>query len=248
MTTPTIAIFRHAASEGPGTLADFLNAAGQHWRLIAIDAGDALPASAQDFAGLVFMGGPMSVNDDLPWIAPVLALIQEAVAHDIPVLGHCLGGQLMAKALGGCVSRNPIKEIGWGRVEVAHSACAQHWFGPHQQFMAFHWHGETFSVPAQAELILSSPHCAHQAFAWGPHLGLQCHIEMNSSMINQWCELGADEIQAARSGPQPSPAVQTAAAIVANSPTHLPALNQVAEQVYQRWLQGVQARAQKGQT
>lgn len=75
------------------------------------------------------MGGPMSVNDDLPWIDPELTLIRQAVANDIPVLGHCLGGQLISKALGGVVGKNPVKEIGWGEVSVADNPVAREWFG-----------------------------------------------------------------------------------------------------------------------
>jgi hypothetical protein len=116
-----IAIFRHAPAEGPGHFSEFLEGGNLPWRLIAIDAGDPLPASPEAFSGLVFMGGPMSVNDDLPWIPPVLELIRQAVATDIPVLGHCLGGQLIAKALGGEVGPNPVKEIGWGEVAVLDS-------------------------------------------------------------------------------------------------------------------------------
>ena len=119
-----IAIFRHVAAEGPGYLAEFLDMQQIPWRLIAIDAGDAVPHSVEAYSGLVFMGGPMSVNDALPWIAPALALIRDAVAGDIPVLGHCLGGQLISKALGGTVSRNPVKEIGWGEVTVVGNEAA----------------------------------------------------------------------------------------------------------------------------
>ncbi len=108
-----IAIFRHAASEGPGYLAEFLARRGRPHRLIRIDRHDPLPSSIAGFSALVFMGGPMSVNDDLPWIPPVLESIRRAVAADLPVLGHCLGGQLISKALGGGVTRNPVKEIGW---------------------------------------------------------------------------------------------------------------------------------------
>ncbi|MDH4233536.1 MAG: type 1 glutamine amidotransferase, partial [Gallionella sp.] len=104
-----IAIFRHFPTEGPGYLAEFLDERKIPWQLIAIDAGDAVPQSVAAYAGLVFMGGPMSVNDDLPWIPKVEALIRDAVARDIPLLGHCLGGQLISKALGGVVSRNPVK-------------------------------------------------------------------------------------------------------------------------------------------
>jgi len=90
--------------------------------LICIDEGVAVPANPAAFSGLVFMGGPMSVNDALPWVADELALIRAAVTQGIPVLGHCLGGQLMAKALGAAVTKNPQKEIGWGAVQVLDNA------------------------------------------------------------------------------------------------------------------------------
>ncbi|HYA47171.1 MAG TPA: type 1 glutamine amidotransferase, partial [Burkholderiales bacterium] len=108
-----VAIFRHSPTEGPGYFATFLDAHSVPWRLVKVDAGERVPADARAFSGLVFMGGPMSVNDDLPWIREVLGLINSAAQADIPLLGHCLGGQLMSKALGGKVTRNPVKEIGW---------------------------------------------------------------------------------------------------------------------------------------
>src|SRR3972149_1439134 len=112
-----ILVFRHAPHEGPGYLADYLDRRRLPYRLIRVDQGDPIPTSLDGISGLVFMGGPMSVNDPLPWIPPVLALIRKAVAADLPVLGHCLGGQLISKALGGAVTKNPIKEIGWLPVE-----------------------------------------------------------------------------------------------------------------------------------
>ncbi|MGW8271276.1 MAG: type 1 glutamine amidotransferase, partial [Burkholderiales bacterium] len=111
-----VAIFRHVRSEGPGYFATVLERRSIPHRLIAVDDGEPLPRSARAFAGLVFMGGPMSANDDLPWIAPSLALMQDAVRQDVPLLGHCLGAQLMAKALGGEVQPAAVKEIGWGEV------------------------------------------------------------------------------------------------------------------------------------
>ncbi len=230
-----IAIFRHAATEGPGYLAEFLDARHIPWQLIAIDAGDAVPRSAEAYSGLVFMGGPMSVNDDLPWIAPVLALIREAVAWDIPVLGHCLGGQLMSKALGGAVSRNPVKEIGWGEVAVADNDTAHAWFGGVRRFNAFHWHGETFSLPQGAAHLLSSVHCANQAWAIGKHLALQCHVEMTAEMISSWCEVGAEEILASKS----SPAVQSAAGMRRQMAEELPCLREVAARLYTHWIAGL---------
>src|SRR5690606_21403555 len=95
-----VAIFRHVASEGPGYFATYLSQAGIPWRVVAIDEGARVPDSAEDYSGLAFMGGPMSVNDDLPWIAPVLTLIRSAAEAGVPVIGHCLGGQLMARAFG----------------------------------------------------------------------------------------------------------------------------------------------------
>jgi GMP synthase-like glutamine amidotransferase len=118
-----IAIFRHAAAEGPGYLAEFLDARSLPWQLIRIDAGDPVPVDASQFSGLVFMGGPMSVNDDLPWIEPVLSLIRDAVARDIPVLGHCLGGQttMQQRAHGWVMSKAPLRFTGTAKP----SACPQ---------------------------------------------------------------------------------------------------------------------------
>ena len=188
-----VVVFRHAASEGPGYLGTFLDECGIPWRLVKIDEHEALPDSIQDFSGVVLMGGPMSVNDDLPWIAPLLNLIREAYTADIPLLGHCLGGQLISKALGATVSKNRIKEIGWGSVNVSKNPVANYWFDEIETFNSFHWHGETFSLPANAVHILSSPHCENQAYAIGKHLAFQCHIEMTAEMVQSWCEVGADE-------------------------------------------------------
>jgi GMP synthase-like glutamine amidotransferase len=230
-----IAIFRHLTIEGPGFLAGILDERNIPWQLIAIDKGDAIPESAQDFSALVFMGGPMSVNDDLPWIAQELALIRGAVSHDIPVLGHCLGGQLISKALGGIVVKNPDKEIGWGQVAVTDNDVARHWFGDMDTFDAFHWHGETFTLPQGAVHLLSSEHCENQAYAIGPHLALQCHIEMTGTMIADWCVAGEEELTASAA----SPAVQSAQIIQEQMAQKLPHLHEVAERLYTRWLAGV---------
>ena len=229
-----VAIFRHSSGEGPGYFATFLERHGVPWQLIKVDAGDALPPDADAFAGLAFMGGPMSVNDPLDWVTQECALIAAAVHQDIPTLGHCLGGQLMAKALGATVTRNPVKEIGWGKVDVADSSAARTWFGATRIFEAFHWHGETFALPSAASPILSSPYCAHQAFALGPHLAMQCHIEMTTEMIEQWCTIGAAEIAA-----NPGPAVQVAATMQAGMTAKLAALGTVADQIYSRWIAGL---------
>jgi GMP synthase-like glutamine amidotransferase len=230
-----VAIFRHAPTEGPGYFATVLDRHRVPWRVIKVDAGEAVPADARAFSGLVFMGGPMSVNDDLPWIAPVLQLIRNGVDADVPVLGHCLGGQLMSAALGGSVSRNPVKEIGWGEVMVAGTPLAQRWLGhAAQSFVAFHWHGETFTIPPGAERVLTNRYCENQAFVLGKHLGMQCHIEMTSEMIDAWCASGAREIS--RSS---SPAVQSADAIKSDLEPRLQALHRIADEVYALWIRGL---------
>ena len=230
-----VIIFRFAEAEGPGFLADFLLANNISFQLLKLDAGEALPTSVQSYSGMVLMGGPMSVNDDWPWIAPLLDLIREAIALDIPVLGHCLGGQLISKALGAVVSVNPVKEIGWGEVTVSQNETAKYWFGDMESINGFHWHGETFAVPQDAVHLLASQHCHNQAYALGRHLAFQCHIEMTVPMVEKWCEIGVDEIERAAS----SPAVQPVSQIIENLPLHCFFLNKVANRVYTQWIKGL---------
>ena len=232
-----VAIFRHAPVEGPGYFAIFLEQHGIPWRLIAIDAGESVPVAVDGFSGLCFMGGPMSVNDPLPWIELVCALIRDAVARDVPVIGHCLGGQLMSKALGGEVTRNPVREIGWGTAGGEDNGVARHWLGSFAGKLAtvFHWHGETFSIPPGATRLLASTHCANQMFASGPHLALQCHVEMTPEMIAAWCAQWGDEVlaRADRPGVQPPEVMQQ------EIPERLPAMRELSEQLYSVWIQGL---------
>lgn len=229
-----VIIFRFASIEGPGFLADFLDAQKISWQLVKVDQGEALPATVADYSGVVLMGGPMSVNDDLLWIPSVLQLIREAVTADIPVLGHCLGGQLISKALGAFVGENPVKEIGWAPLMVTRNEAAQYWLGDIETFNGFHWHGETFSLPAQAVHLLSSRYCENQAYAIGKHLALQCHIEMTPEMVQNWCEAGAEELKSAS-----SPTVQQAETMLENLPLHCFFLNKVAARIYGQWIKGL---------
>ena len=232
-----VAIFRHAPTEGPGYFAIFLEQQGIPWRLIAIDEGEPVPAAVDGFSGLCFMGGPMSVNDPLPWIEPVCALIREAAAKDMPVIGHCLGGQLMSKALGGVITRNPVKELGWGEATGEDDAIARHWLGDYAGKVGtvFHWHGETFSIPPGATRLFANQYCTNQMFALGPHLGMQCHVEMTPEMISTWCEQWAEE--AATATGQPS--VQTPGTMQAEIGERLPAMRRLSDQLYSVWIRGL---------
>jgi len=230
-----VAVFRHSPTEGPGYFATYLESRNIPWRLIAVDQGDVVPADPRLFGGLVFMGGPMSVNDDLPWIPPVLQLIRQSVAASVPVLGHCLGGQLISKALGGKVGRNPVKEIGWGEILVADNPAARLWFGPGiERFESFHWHGETFTIPPGAVRIMGNRHCQNQGFVIGNSLGMQCHVEMTEELVTSWCETGAGEI--AESG---GPAVQSPQLMQHGMREKLPALRGVASRLYDQWVKGL---------
>lgn len=229
-----VAIFRHSNTEGPGYFATFLDARRIPWMLVKVDAGEQVPADPRGFSGLAFMGGPMSVNDDLPWISKVLGLVNEAVDTDIPVLGHCLGGQLIAKALGGKVTRNAVKEIGWGAVTVEDNAQAREWFGTTREFSGFHWHGETFTIPPKAARIAASPHCENQAFALGKHLGMQCHVEMTPELIRAWCEDWEKELVA-----KAGPSVQTPQQMFERLDERVRSLNETAARVYERWIEGL---------
>jgi GMP synthase-like glutamine amidotransferase len=233
-----IVIFRFSQTEGPGYLGDFLAARGIPQTHINVDAGDAIPAGINGYAGLVLMGGPMSVNDELPWIEAVLQLVRDAVEHDVPVLGHCLGGQLISKALGGAITRNPIKEIGWGSVSKVREGVTSDWLdGLPDTFEVFQWHGETFSIPPGAQHLLTNSYCANQAYLVNDrHLGMQCHVEMTAPMIRAWCKIGANEIAEALA----SPAVQPAGTMQENMAPRLNHLNRVADLLYKRWIEGLQ--------
>src|SRR5258708_10790969 len=226
-----VAIFRMARSEGPGYFATYLERRSIPWKLVAIDEGESVPRDPRRFAGLVLMGGPMSANDDLPWIAPALELLRDAVRQDVPALGHCLGGQLMSRAFGGTVRRNPVKEIGWGEVRVADNAVARGWLGDLTSFMSFHWHGETFSIPPGATRVLENAHCTNQGFAIGIHLGMQCHVEMTQELIKTWLASGEEEMRRSAK----SPGVQRAADIERDMESRLEALQAIANRIYDRW-------------
>lgn len=234
-----VAVFRYSDTEGPGHFATFLDANRIAWRLVKLDAGEAVPASSEGFAGLGFMGGPMSANDELAWTRPVLELMREARGRGVPMIGHCLGGQMMSRALGGEVRANPVKEIGWNPVKVEDTPLARKWFGDDlREFTTFQWHGETFSIPPGGERILTGTYCANQAYVVDDrHLGLQCHVEMTPEMIASWLASGRGEIEANLE----SPAVQPAQAIRGDMPRRLPDLSANAERLYRRWITNLKA-------
>jgi GMP synthase (glutamine-hydrolysing) len=180
--------FRHVPFEGLGLLEKSLRARG-----VSIEYADgwlsgAVFPEAADYAALIFLGGPMSVNDNLPYLNREMELIREAAARSQPVLGICLGAQLIAKALGARVYPNARKEIGWFDLRFTAAAAGDPLFCGLSHETVFHWHGETFDLPPEAELLASSEICRNQAFCFQSNIyGFQFHLEVTPAMISDWC-------------------------------------------------------------
>lgn len=229
-----VLVIKHSKTEGAGFFGTFLDQNNIPWCMIYIDEGNVLPDDISAYSGLVMMGGTMSVNDSLPWIAQELELIRQAMSQNLPVLGHCLGGQLISKALGAKVVANPYKELGWGNVQVNAANEAIQLFGA-SEFESFHWHGETFDLPEDAKHLLSSTHCNNQAYQIGSALAFQCHIEMTADMVRTWCDQGEDELAEFSK----SPGVQQANQILNNLEQRIANLNNIASNVYANWIKGL---------
>lgn len=168
-----INILQHTASEGPGAINLW---AQQHHHDVFIyhpDQFGILP-TASETAMLVILGGPMSPNDNLPWIQAERTLIKELIERDIPLFGACFGAQQIVKTLGGQVKKAPAKEVGWGKVTRQSSVIPQ----IPQELLALHWHEEMFEIPEGAELLFSTTVLKNQGFVMHQRIvGLQFHLE-----------------------------------------------------------------------
>lgn len=195
----------HVPFEDPAGIGLWAAARGYELTRTLLFNGDPLPEPGQ-YDLLVIMGGPMSVHDELefPWLAAEKQCVKLAVARGKSVLGVCLGAQLLSEALGGQVTINEHREIGWHEVTLSPWAASNPAFRciP-SRFTAFHWHGETFSIPRGAQLMASSRACVNQAFAVGGKLvGLQFHFETTPESLDDLSEHGAADLI-------PGPFVQT---------------------------------------
>lgn len=233
-----VAIFQHTEVGAPGSVPAILDELGIPHRLISILDGDAVPARADAYAGMIVMGGYMSAHDPLPWLAEEMALIRQAASLRIPLSGHCLGSQIMAAALGGAVSRNPRPEIGWGRITATDDPQAEQWLGCHagQSLLTFQWHGDTFSrLPPGARLIATNPHCAHQGYVLdGIHIGMQSHLEMTPALVQLSLERNGAQLE--RELAAGNPAVSSPSATLADLEDKTRTLRETLFTLYSQWV------------
>jgi GMP synthase-like glutamine amidotransferase len=232
-----IVILQNVAFDGPCYFTEFLTSAGLAWQIVRADLGEALPTDIRLFSGYAILGGPMSANDALPHLGGAIELVREAMAAGVPVIGHCLGGQLMARAMGATVTASPSAEIGWHTVESCSRAAASRWFGGAQQFLQFQWHHEAFALPSGAERLASSAHCPHQAFAVADkHLAMQFHTEVDAAKISDWLgPAGAADIALAVD----APGVQSIESIAARTADVLADSQRIASAIYAGWCAGL---------
>jgi GMP synthase (glutamine-hydrolysing) len=183
-------IVQHVPYEGPGSIADAVRDAGRELAVVHVERGASVPEpeSVDDMAGLVVLGGPMSVHDALEWLEPERALLRAAVGAGLPVLGVCLGAQQLAYALGGAVMPGSGPELGVGEVHLGVGTVDDPVFGPASSPLpCVHWHGDTFTLPEGAVRLAGNDAYENQAFRVGPRAyGLQFHVEVTAALAGHW--------------------------------------------------------------
>ena len=229
-----VLILQHMRSDGPAYLATWLRSLDLPFEVRDAAAGQVFPDRIDDWGALAVLGGAMSANDPLPFLRQAESLILQAFDADRPVIGHCLGGQLMARALGATIGPSPKPEIGWQAMQVEDDPLAREWFGDDPAPVVMHWHYEAFGLPPGARLLASSPACPHQAFAWRRHLAMQFHIEIDEPKLHRWLDEG-DPLWAPAARLHPT--VQAREAILSDAVRHLGAHQRLADRIYARWLE-----------
>ena len=228
-----VLILQHQTPEKPAYLATWLDQHGIHYETRNAGEGEEFPSSIEPYSALAVMGGAMSSNDPLMSNRQAEILILQAVLKNIPVIGHCLGGQLMTRALGGTVGASPQPEIGWQPIEYLDDPAVKHWFGDAPTSTVIQWHYEAFSIPAGATRLAGSPACPNQAWSMGPHLAMQFHIEMDEDKARWWAD---DEDPTWTKARAQYDSVQDRAGILAGLQPYLTQHQQTADHIYQTWL------------
>lgn len=184
-----ILVIMHVESEGPGTLGTFLESNGVELVISRLYAGHRLPQDLRDFSAVVSMGGPMNVHeeDTYSYLRDETVFLEKALDADMPILGVCLGSQMIAKAAGAPVKVGAVKEVGWGTISLSDSGRSDPFFqGLPHTFDVFQWHEDMFHIPQGGALLAGSEICPHQAFRFRNAVGLQFHVEVTAEILGQW--------------------------------------------------------------
>lgn len=194
-----ILVCQHVAYEILGTLNPLFKSHGFRIKYINFGREPSAKPSLEGYSGLVILGGPMNVDEieKHPHLAHEVELIQKAVEKKMPVLGICLGAQLIAKALGAKVTRHHTKEIGWVDVSLTEEGKKDSLFAHFQTTeKIFQWHSDAFELPKEAVHLASSIDCKHQAFRYGDNVyGFQFHLEVDEPMVHRWLKILSDEVE-----------------------------------------------------
>jgi GMP synthase (glutamine-hydrolysing) len=228
-----VLILQHQTPENLAYLGTWLDNHNIAYQVFNAKIDREFPSSIESYSALAVMGGGMSANDPLPTNRQAEILILQAMYRDIPVIGHCLGGQLMARALGGKITQSPRPEIGWQPIAYQDNPLVQEWFGEDPTDTVIHWHYETFSIPTGATLLASSESCANQAFGIGKHLAMQFHIEINENKIDSWVQDDDPNWAGAR---QQHASAQNKDTILTGIQPYLTKHQHTADNIYRHWL------------
>jgi len=229
-----VLILQHQTAEHPAYLTEWLAKHEYPYQVFNAAAGSNFPASMDDYSALAVLGGSMSANDPLLSNRQAEILILQAMRLDRPVIGHCLGGQLMTRAVGSTVGPSPEPEIGWQPIDYADDPLVEHWFGHRPAPRVIQWHGESFAIPPGAVRLASSSACPNQAWALGQKfLAMQFHIEINEKKAREWA---ADTDPAWTALQARSSSVQSSQEIISGIDNHLAQHQAMADHVYSQWI------------
>ena len=228
-----VLILQHQTPERPAYLVTWLDQHRIPYETRCAGADQEFPQSIEPYSALAVMGGGMSANDPLLSNRQAEILILQAMRLDQPVVGHCLGGQLMSRALGGTIGPSPQPEIGWQPIDYVDDPAVATWFGTAPTPRVIQWHYETFSIPEGATRLAGSAACANQAWAMGPHLAMQFHIEMDEVKAQEWAIDEDPKWAAARAQ---YVTVQDRDGILNGIEPHLAQHQATADHIYRTWL------------
>jgi GMP synthase (glutamine-hydrolysing) len=232
---PRLMVFQHSASEPLGVLDPLLRRAGLRLRYVNFGRDPRARPDVADYDGLVVLGGPMNVDQVplYPHLGAEIHAIQGALARNLPVLGICLGAQLLAAALGASVRPNPVRELGWYPLEPAVEAGGDRLFRYFDgtQFV-FQWHAYTFDLPRGAVRLASTRTCENQAFRFGESAyGLQFHLEADEALIRRWLAVPAYRAEIEADGGRIK-----VARVLRETGRHIPAALRLGERVFREFI------------